>query len=1130
MKLKILQTLAMLTKYVAYGIFVQILIMNFLLAGNSNAQKAVSAKEVDIFIQLENNSVKNSFNAVEDLTDFSVSYDKNELGNKLKKSIIVSTKNMKVSDLVLEISKQADLKFKQVNKVIHAKRILNNDDNEPNLAIELIPDVDISGKVTDENNQGLPGALVLVKGTSNGVTTDLDGNYKLSVPDDAIITVSFIGYVTEEISVAGRSVIDLQMKVDEETLDEVVVIGYGTQKKSDLTSSISQINGSDIERSPVSNVAMALQGRATGVEMLNDGTPGKAPNIRIRGVGTLNNSEPLIVLDGVIISADVLSKISPYEIQSIEVLKDAASGAIYGTRAANGVVLVTSKSGKYNQKTVTRFNVASGVNQLIKKYPVANGEEIFMLKRERYEMDGIPIAYPWTDQYFNQTRTDWQDEMFRTASFHDYNLQISGGNDVSTYHASVNYRDEEGTALNTWYKRLGINLRSTQKVSKRFSVEENIRLSWSKDRLYNEGGGTSVTMYPAYKYPPSLPVKFDASNVRPGQEIDGWGSGRESDEFGDMWNPVYKALEEWNYTTDLNALINLKGVYEVNKNISIVGTTSYTHSVGSYERFKDVTPLQSRSESAPNLEQGSNVNSLMLGELYASYKKNSNGHNITATAGTSTQLVRGNFMNMRGIGFASTLESQLVMDNADVVQGGGGERDTQGLLSYYLRGTYNFENRYYLSATVRADGSSNFADGNKWGYFPAVSAAWRISNEAFMSNSTFISNMKLNVGYGELGNQNVAAFQYLNIYRKDRQYIINGNPVTGTRLGSFANPDITWETAKMLNLLLETSFLNDKLVLNVAYFDKKTSGMLISPVRNYTAGNETALPQENSGEMSNKGFEFELSYGDQKGDFGYNVGINATLLKNKLLALSPGIPYLEAGVSRTYVGEAISSFYGWKTEGIYQNQGEIENDSNISEDPRKGSITPGDVIFVDTNGDNLVDEKDRVNIGDGNPRALLGIFSDFSYKGLKLSLLFSGALGQELYDEMMMRGINSPETDGTDRVMLERWTGEGSTNKWPRMSTTEFNQNYRYSQLGLKSGNYVRLKDVTFSYSIPASFLDKLKLGQSKVFISGRNLLTFTSFDGTDVEETGRSNLSRGVINNNYPTSKTITLGLDISF
>jgi TonB-linked SusC/RagA family outer membrane protein len=474
------------------------------------------------------------------------------------------------------------------------------------------------------------------------------------------------------------------------------------------------------------------------------------------------------------------------------------------------------------------------------------------------------------------------------------------------------------------------------------------------------------------------------------------------------------------------------------------------------------------------------------------------------------------------------------MNNADVITGGGGEYPTTSLLSYYVRGTYNFENRYYFSGIFRADGSSRFAEGNQWGYFPAVSAGWRISSEDFMSGSSFISNMKLNVGYGQLGNQNVGPFQYLNIYKKDAKYIIDGNNVTGTRLSSFANPDITWETTTTLNILLETAFMDDRIILDVAYFDKKTTDMLLAPVKHYTAGT-VALPFANTGEMSNTGVEIELSYNNQFGDFGFNAGVNATFQQNELLKLSEGIPYLEAdgdfGVSRTYVGEPIASFYGWETDGIYQNQSQIDNDPNISDDPRRATITPGDVVFVDVNGDQLVDEKDRVHIGDGNPTALLGFFLDLSFKGFSLSTVFSGTAGQELYDQMMMRGINAPETDGSDRIMLERWTGEGSTNIWPRMSTTEFNQNYRYSELGLKSGNYVRMKDVTLGYSLPESLLDKLNIGKTRVFVSGRNLLTFTSYDGTDVEETSRgNNLTRGVIFNNYPTSRTITFGLDVSF
>ena len=362
--------------------------------------------------------------------------------------------------------------------------------------------------------------------------------------------------------------------------------------------------------------------------------------------------------------------------------------------------------------------------------------------------------------------------------------------------------------------------------------------------------------------------------------------------------------------------------------------------------------------------------------------------------------------------------------------------------------------------------------------------------------------------------------------------MINGNNVTGTRLSSFANPDITWETTTTLNILLETAFLNDRLGLDVAYFDKTTTDMLLPSIKHYTSG-VVALPDANTGEMNNSGVEVELSFRNYKptSDWGYNIGVNLTFMQNKLVKLYGEGKYLDYGVARTYEGQPIGSFYGWKTDGIYQNQGQIDGDPNISQDPRRPNITPGDVIFVDTNGDNLVDEQDRVNIGDGSPTTLLGIYFDVSFKGLTLSGVFSGAYGHDLYDMMMMRGINPTESDGMDQVTIERWHGEGTSNKIPKMSTIQANQNYRYSELGLKSGNYTRLKDLSLSYAFPSALLNPMRLSNARIYIAGRNLLTFTGFDGVDPEETGLgTNLQRGLIYNNYPQSRTFIVGIDFTF
>lgn len=982
----------------------------------------------------------------------------------------------------------------------------------------------ISGQVSDETGQPIPGVNVLLKDSPNtGTITDIEGEFNLVVLDEnAVLVFSFIGYLTQEVNVGGKSEVAVTMNPDVQTLSEVVVVGYGTQKKSEITSSISQVDGEEIASTPVSNVAMALQGRASGVELLTDGTPGKAPNIRIRGVGTINNSEPLIVLDGVPVPAQVLSEISPLEIKSVEILKDAASGAIYGTRAANGVVLVTTKSGTYNQPTTVSLNASAGINSVINEYPVTSGEQLYELKRERYTMDGLPIPdnVPWADPYFNTTRTDWQDEFFQSALFQDYNIRISGGTDKSTFNTSLNYRDEEGTQLNTWFKRLNLSLRATQKITDRFRVEENIRVARTTDQLNGEGSGTSVTLYSAYRFHPSIPLRYEDGS---------WGSGKASTELGDMWNPIYKTTEEWRRSEGLSAFIDLRGEYDITQYLTLVGNTAYQHRLSSYEVFEGFTPEQSRTRNLPRLQEGNTLSSDVLGELFARYEQSFGKHDVTATFGTTAQYITGSFMRMIGEGFASVEESQLVMDNANIITGSGGEPPTTSLLSYFVRGTYNYEDKYYLSGIFRADGSSRFAEGNRWGFFPAVSAGWRISSEPFMSGVDFLSKLKLNLGWGQLGNQNVAPFQYLNIYTKDQQYIIDGGNVTGTRLTSFANPDISWETTTTLNVLMELGLLGDMINLDVAYFDRQTTDMLVPAIKHYTSGN-LDLPDANIGEMSNRGVELEVSHANAIGEFQYNVGVNATFLKNKLEKLYGESTFLENGVSRTYEGEPIASFYGWKTDGIYQTQAEIESDPNLAEDPRRDNITPGDVRFVDVNGDKLVDENDRVRIGDGNPSTLLGFYVDLVYKGFALSTVFSGAFGHELYDAMMMRGIDPTQSANMDAIAYERWTGPGSTNTWPRMSTIRANDNYRYSELGLKTGNYLRLKDVNLSYTLPTILTEKLNISDTRVYVAGRNLLTFTRFDGVDPEETGRNNLNRGVIQNNYPQSRTLTLGINLTF
>ncbi|MEQ9441716.1 MAG: TonB-dependent receptor [Cyclobacteriaceae bacterium] len=987
----------------------------------------------------------------------------------------------------------------------------------------------ITGKVIDDRSgEPLVGATVLVKDTNSGTVTDIEGKFSINADPEDTLVVSYIGYTTQEIPASSPSINSIALLEDAQQLDDIVVVGYGTQKKSEVTSSISQIEGEAIRTTNASNVAMSLQGRASGVELLGSGTPGATPNFRIRGVGTINNSEPLIVLDGVPVDREIFAQLSSSEIESIEILKDAASAAIYGTRAANGVVIVTTNNASFNQPTRVRLNASAGVNSVIKKFPVLDAGHLWELKRERYLNEGISIPdnSPWADEYYNVQRTDWQDEVFQAGLFQDYNLNVSSGSEKSTVNLDIFHRNEEGTIINTYLKRTGFSLKASQKVSDRLRFRESVRYSGVNRRLTQNDGnnGTSAHVYSTYLYHPSIPVY---------NEDGSYGSGQVSTEFGDMWNPVYKAREEWQKHFDTNALITFNADYDLTDALMLTARGSYQKTDSRFERFQNITPNQSRTINAPYIQDHRSASTTIVGELFANYNQTFGEHTIGVTLGGSAQEETGSYLNIMGEGFATVDPNQLVIDNASTIYNdGSNEYDPIGITSGFLRTTYNFRDTYYFSGIFRADASSRFAEGNKWGYFPSLSVGWRISNEPFFRENDLLSNLKLNASWGQLGNQNIAPFQYLSTYTKDQNYnyILGGELYTGSHLSAFANPAVTWETTETLNILLEMALLDYRLGVNLAYYNRITSDMFVP----YPKVGNTGLvgePYRNLGEVVNNGVEVELNYTDDIDKFTYNIGINASFQKNELVKINGLTEYFDYGINRTYEGQSLASFYGYRTDGIYQNQSEIDNDPNLLEDARRSDIMPGDVRFVDTNGDNRVTPEDRTTIGDPNPDVLLGLNLGLTYGQWNLSATFSGAFGHQLYDVTMDRNYSPNESENMHATAWQRWTEAGSTNQWPRMTYIDANDNYRVSDLFVKDGDYVRLKDLNLGYTLPAQLISALRIESLRVYLSGRNLLTFTSFDGVDPEESGNTNnLARGQIWSNYPQSKTMVVGLDISF
>lgn len=1069
----------------------------------------------ELSIHVRQGTLKQIFEELSHLTGYSFSYGPEIIDGKTTYS--VDYKDKSLSYVLRDLADRANFDFLIQDKLVLIK------ENRKSAGIQN----QIQGVVLDEINAPLPGANVVEKGTSNGTTTDFDGKFVL-VPQgpNPILVISYIGYMSKVVALDGETMLSITMEPDAQQLEDVVVVGYGTQKKSEVTSSISQIDGRDIKISNASNVAMSLQGRASGVELIGSGTPGATPNFRIRGVGTINNSEPLIVLDGVPVDNNIFAQLSAAEIQSVEILKDAASAAIYGTRAANGVVLVTTNRANFEQAVQVRLNASAGVNSVIKDLPVLNAGQLWDLKRERYLNDGndVPSGSPWANEFYRENRTDWQDEVFHNGIYQDYNVSVSSGSKNATMNVDLFHRNEEGTVKETFLRRYGINLKSLQRISDKLSVEESIRFSKTKRGLTQEDGdyGTASHIYSIYMFHPSIPVRNEDGSL---------GSGLASTEFGDMWNPTYYA--NWKDLYDYNTLVTLKLDYKAFDGFTLTGRASYQKADANMLQFRDVTPNQSRSISAPFLLDHRSTQTTLVGEIFANYAQDFGLHNVGFTLGGSAQETTGSYLNIRGEGFASVDPDQRVIDNASTVFNDGANHfDSIGLASAFFRGTYNYNNTYFLSGIFRADASSRFADGNKWGYFPSMSAGWRISNEGFFGDESFISNLKLNGSWGQLGNQNITPFQYLSTYTKDTayNYILGGTQYTGSHLASFANPDVTWETTTTLNILLEAGFFENKLGLNTAYYKRNTKDMFVP----YPKTGNTGLvgePYRNLGEVVNTGLEVEINYRDAVGDLYYSVGLNGTFQENELVRINGLTEYFDNGVSRTYEGQPLATFFGHQTNGIYQNQAEIDNDPNISADPRRGNIRPGDVRFVDTNGDNLINPEDRTAIGNPNPKFLLGLNLGANYRQWDFAATFSGAFGHELYDVIMNRNYSPNETENMYATAWERWTGEGTTNKWPRMTSVNSNDNYRISDLFLKNGDYLRLKDVNLGYSLPQTVTTNLGLTNFRMYLSGRNLLTFTSFDGVDPEENGRNgNLSRGQVLNNYPQSKTVVFGLEITF
>jgi TonB-linked SusC/RagA family outer membrane protein len=1137
------------------------------LAGEAE-QSAGRGKRVWIQLSVTNEPLKNVLQEIEKQTSYTFVINHSRL-TALNRNVTLTLKEDRIETVLSKVLEGTNITYtirkRQITLVSQASAPSSHQSSTGDMSTVLnVPAselyasqspavnnyITVKGTVTDEDGGVLPGVNVLEKGTTNGTSTDADGNFTINVASgSSVLVFTFIGYVSQEVPVGSQNVVSVHLVSDTQTLTEVVVVGYGTQEKKDVTGSISAVPGTDIENLPSGGSQQALQGRAAGVNVVrNGGAPGNAGSIRIRGLGTVTNADPLIVIDGV--PAGTMNDVNPNDIQSIDVLKDASASAIYGTRAANGVVLITTKRGKFDEKLKFSLSAYTGVSDRIKTLAVLDAPTLTALKQESYTNDvpdGSTIPDVWKDPQYQTQKTNWQNEVFKQGTTSNVDLSIRGGGKYSSFAISGGKYDENGIIGKSYYRRYTMRINTDHKIGERLKIGQSLQFTNTRDNSPNTLSAQDGLLWSAIRFHPGLPV------FKPNGQYSSSIAG-----FGDINNPLYTIATQDQDNARNRMLGSVTGEYEIVKglkvkaNLAMDATFTYSHT------FDVKIDSQYRQTNYNQLTVKNDKYWAFLQEYFISYDKQWGDHTLGIVGGYTYQTFNDIYSKVIGRDFPSEDPDLRYMSQAATIVNLGadnGGRSFDALESAFGRLNYGFRDRYLLTATYRADGSSKFRPGLRWGYFPAFSVGWRLSEESFIKDGLpFISNLKLTAGWGHLGNQSVNSLQYLALLRNGGTYNNYAfgasqpqNQVKGTAQAVIPNPGMNWETAEMTNIGLDAGFLDNALLVSAAYFIKDTKRMLLKPPSVGTLGKAT-IPDQNAGQLQNKGLELEVSYRRSFGDLTFSVSGNATFIKNTVTQLLTPGSFLasqtygrtDQEITRSYVDHPYGTFYGWMADGIYQNQSEIDSDPNISNDPRRTEakqIHPGDVRFVDLNGDHVIDDKDRTILGSPQPKVTYGLNATAAYKGLDLTLFFIGVGGVDIYNADRMQGLNAAYSFNLYKEATDRWHGEGTSNTIPRVSATDPNLNYRTSNLFIENGSFLRLKNVVLGYTLPQKISTAMRLTQARIYVTGQNVFTATKYKGLNPElgyadgnKAGGQYTQVNVDYAQYPLSRTFTIGATLSF
>jgi TonB-linked SusC/RagA family outer membrane protein len=1006
--------------------------------------------------------------------------------------------------------------------------------------------VPISGKVVDAKGAALPGVTVLVKGTTNGASTSADGSFSIEAPENSVLVFSFVGYARQEVPITGANAnLTVTLTESAQDLNDVVVIGYGTARKSDLTGAVASVTSAQLTQVATSDPVQALQGRVAGVEVTsNSGQPGSGTRIRVRGVGTINNSDPLYVVDG--IQTSDIGFLLPADIESTEILKDASATAIYGSRGANGVVLITTKHGKAGS---TQFNLTgyTGFQQIRRTLPLTTAAQYATLVTEAYTNDGKALpdyGQQLKDAIANNAEgTDYQKLITQKGLITNYSLSASGGTEQNRYLVSGSYFQQNGIIKNSGFRKFVIRVNDDVVLTKR--IKAGVAATFTNNNQTGSGDGQGGSQpYTVLQY---------SQQINPILNPFGPNGTYTEDVITRNTLNVPRLVDEQQYNKIQNNNLFTSSYLDISlfKGLSFrstFGINYFNNHPKQYQPQYYIGPFDQRAQSALIETRSENVS--WVWSNYFNYNKTfGDNSNLSFTLGQEAQRGYGTGISITA--YNVPLDASLQYASASRSTGNV-VRSSQydgSLSSYFGRANYNFRDRYLVTGTLRFDQTSKFLGPVRTGIFPSVGAAWNISNENFLKDVSFVSVLKLRASYGQVGNQNAAPnYGYASVANNNQIYVFNGVPAPGLAITQINNPDLKWETAITTDVGVDAEFFNNKLTFTADYFERRTQDMIaLLPVPDYVG---QAPASANVGALRNRGLELALNYRNEIGRLQYNVGINFTKINNVVTSLGGGTPIAAGSVlpqigntTLTDVGREVAFYYGLQAQGVFHNQGEIDaytytNDVTGVRTLVQPGAKPGDVRYADTNGDGVITASDYTYLGSGTPSFTYGASLNLNYAGFDFRMLLYGVQGAEAINGASFNLSKSADFVGVWSNFyanrLDRWTPSNPNSNQPRVTATDTNGNDRFSSRYVEDASYLRARNMEIGYTLPQALLGKIQVKGARVFASVDNVFTLTKYTGYDPEISTVANynnpLSYGVDYGNYPQARTYRLGFNVQF